>query len=240
MALNLGWLAIILYADAIYSPGGSGFVYLATSARVLWALPHNGYGPKVLSRLNRFAVPAVSLVVTLILSVLALLPFPAWSRMVGIATSFGVITYMMGGVSALVMRRTAPNLPRIRVRGIRVLGLLSFIFGGLIVYWTAWPSVFYVAIAMAVGFVVYLIYHVKLGYTARDLTAGIWFLGMMAFLAIMSYLGSFGGIKAIEYPWDLVVVALGSVGFYFWAVRSGFMTQDMREFIEEQDQAATL
>ncbi len=233
-ALNLGWLAIILYADAIYSPGGSGFVYMATSSRVLWALPHNGYGPKALSGINRYGVPALALLVTLILSVLALLPFPAWSRMVGIATSFGVITYMMGGVSALVMRKTAPNLPRIRVKALRLIGLFSFIFGVLIVYWTAWPSVLYVGLAMGVGFLIYLIYHFREGYKRRDLTAGIWFLVMMAFITVMSYLGSFGGRSYIKYPWDILVVAAGSVGFYFWAVQSGFFTDDMRLFLEDQ------
>lgn len=235
-ALNLGWLSIILYGDAIWSPGGSGFVYMASSSRVLWALPQNGYGPKELTNVHpKYGVPYVALIVSLIISLAALLPFPAWSRLVGIATSFGVLTYMMGGVSVTVLRRTAPTLPRIRIPGMNILGPLSFVFAALIVYWTSWPDVLYVALSVGVGFLLYLAYRIRNHYAGKDITSGIWLFAMILFVTVMSYVGSFGGRDWIRYPWDMVVVILGAIGFYFWAVRSGFETPDVRSFIETRE-----
>src|SRR5436190_6696508 len=41
-ALGLGWLAVLLYTDAIVSPGGTGLLYTGASARLTFALARNG------------------------------------------------------------------------------------------------------------------------------------------------------------------------------------------------------
>jgi amino acid transporter len=40
-ALGVGWLATVLYIDAIVSPGGTGLLYVGTSARITFALGRN-------------------------------------------------------------------------------------------------------------------------------------------------------------------------------------------------------
>ena len=42
MALNLGWLAIVLYVDAFASPTGTGATYTATTARIVGAVQRSG------------------------------------------------------------------------------------------------------------------------------------------------------------------------------------------------------
>src|SRR5260370_28683189 len=42
LALNLNWLAIMLYADAFVSPSGTGTTYTATTARMIYAMERNG------------------------------------------------------------------------------------------------------------------------------------------------------------------------------------------------------
>ncbi|WP_241715700.1 APC family permease [Sulfoacidibacillus ferrooxidans] len=238
LSLNMGWLAIILYADASYSPAGSGLVYTASAARVLWAIPKNGYGPKWLSHVSsKYLVPTSALWVGLVISFLCLLPFPAWSELIGINTSFGVITYMMGPSSALVLRKTAPNLRRlIKIKGLNWIGLIGFIFGGLIIYWTSWPSVGYVGLALFVGFLLFLYYYRKNHLPTRDIKAGLWFVAMMITMVLISYLGSFGGIGWIQYPWDIVVVAVVCVFFYFWSVRSGYETEAIINLVASMEE----
>src|SRR5689334_8084485 len=41
--LSLGWLAAIIYADAIISPAGTGIIYTTGSSRVAYGLSRNGY-----------------------------------------------------------------------------------------------------------------------------------------------------------------------------------------------------
>jgi amino acid transporter len=43
--LSIGWLAAIVYADAIISPARTGLIYTTGSSRVSYGLSRNGYVP---------------------------------------------------------------------------------------------------------------------------------------------------------------------------------------------------
>src|SRR3954447_24628948 len=45
--LSVGWLAAIIYADAIISPAGTGLIYTTGSSRVAYGLFRNGYVPSM-------------------------------------------------------------------------------------------------------------------------------------------------------------------------------------------------
>ena len=47
LALNLNWLAVLLYADAFVSPSGTGTTYTATTARMIYAMERSGTFPKM-------------------------------------------------------------------------------------------------------------------------------------------------------------------------------------------------
>ena len=50
--IGLGWLAAILYLDALISPAGTGLIYTAASSRVSYGLSRNGYVPQAFERLS--------------------------------------------------------------------------------------------------------------------------------------------------------------------------------------------
>ncbi|HET9647692.1 MAG TPA: APC family permease, partial [Microlunatus sp.] len=51
--IGVGWLAAILYVDAIISPGGTGLIYTTSSSRVSYGLSKNGYFPTVYESIDR-------------------------------------------------------------------------------------------------------------------------------------------------------------------------------------------
>ena len=58
LALNLNWLALLLYADAFVSPSGTGTTYTATTARMIYAMERSGTFPRVFGRVHpRFGIP---------------------------------------------------------------------------------------------------------------------------------------------------------------------------------------
>lgn len=227
LVVGLGWLATLLFADAILSPGADTLVYLGTSPRILYAMQKNGYMPKVIGRVHpQFRVPFVALIVNVILGLVFLLPFPSWQRMVGFISSVVVVSYLIGPVSAAALRRTAPDAPRsFRLGWVNLWAPLAFVFAGFIVYWSGWPTDGYVLLLLAVGFLFFAIHAVRTGIPAREWKASIWIASYIVFLVLLSYLGSFGGLKVIAYPWDLVCVVLASVGAYYWGVHSGIQTE---------------
>ena len=53
LALNLNWLALLLYADAFVSPSGTGTTYTATTARMIYAMERSGSLPRIFGRVHR-------------------------------------------------------------------------------------------------------------------------------------------------------------------------------------------
>ncbi|AFM40858.1 amino acid transporter [Desulfosporosinus acidiphilus SJ4] len=232
-AVNLGWLAIILQADAMISPGGTGLVYTASTARGILAMAENGYLPKTFLHIHpKWRIPSHALIFNLIIGILTLLPFSSWNKIIAFVSVTGVISYLLGPVSASVLRRTAPELERpTKLPGLTILSPLAFIVAGLIVYWTGWPNTGYALGAVVVGLVIYFYYYLKGNFRSRHLQAGLWFAVYLIFIIVFSYIGSksFGGLNLIPAPYDTILFAVFSLLAFFWATRSGYRTEEIIE-----------
>lgn len=220
--LGLGWLANLLRFDAVVSPAGTGFVYTSTNARVAYALTRNGYVPEILGRIHpTLRVPHVALLVNLAFGLLFLLPFPSWSKLVGVVTDGILLTYLAGPVAALALRRTAPHADRpVRLPGLGLMAPISFVIAGLAIYWAGWPTVGVVTLLSLSGLLLYAYYTAKRHFPASHARAALWLIGYEIFLIVTSYLGSFGGVTVLPYGVDLVVVVVGSVVAFTAGVRS--------------------
>src|ERR687885_1523607 len=86
----LGWLATILYIDAIISPAGTGLIYTAATSRVSYGLSRNGYFPEWYEWLNEARVPWVGVITSFVVGCICFLPFPSWQSLVGLITSASV------------------------------------------------------------------------------------------------------------------------------------------------------
>src|SRR6516165_2034251 len=63
LAVGAGWLATILMVNAVISPAATGVVYMATTARLSYALGEEREMPSTLARTNDKGVPVVSILV---------------------------------------------------------------------------------------------------------------------------------------------------------------------------------
>ncbi|OLZ11595.1 APC family permease [Sulfobacillus thermosulfidooxidans] len=247
LTLNLAWFGVLIFADAIISPLGTGNVYMATTPRVLYALAQNRHVPKIFRKVDPLTgVPVSALTAGLIVGIIFLAPFPAWQALVAVASSAAVLTYITGPVSAAVFRRTAIHHARpVRLGALGLIAPLAFIGGSLIIYWTGWNTNAPLLGIILAGLILYLL----AGFTApqeiarpdkQSVKSAAWLIVFLLFMLVMSYVGSgiFGspanhGKGIIPYPWDLVVVALFSLAFYYWGVQSGYRTRDLTERLEE-------
>lgn len=249
VGLNLGWVADLLYVDAIISPSGTGNVYLASTTRVLYALAENGDMPKVLARVDpKTGIPVGALVTALILGLLFLAPFPAWNQLVAVISSVTVLTYIMGPVSAAVFRRTAPAARRFyRLPALEVMGPVTFIIGTWIIYWTGWAVDWKIMVAMLAGLALYTFFSWRMPQQINrpswaSVKASVWLMVYLAGLLTLSYFGShrFGSPYhnhrgLIHFPWDLAATAAFAVACYYWGVASGYPTEHLAEAIRSAD-----
>jgi amino acid transporter len=222
--LGLTWLAYILYADAIVAPVGTGLVYTTTSSRLTYGMSKNGHVPAFFEKkTKRTEVPYYGLIFAFLVGLLLFLPFPSWEKLVGFITDATVLMYAGAPLALGALRRQKPDLPRpFRLRAAWFWGPAAFIAANWIVYWSGWDTNWKLYVAVILGYVLMGISRLTGANPVKppmDWTAAIWLWPYLAGMALISYLGQFGGHEVIPFYWDLVVVAAWSVIVYFVALR---------------------
>lgn len=224
--LGMNWLAILLYMDAFVSPFGTGVAFVATASRALAAMTQTRHLPAWLGRLaRRYMVPRFAMVANLILAVIIVNVFRNWSLLATVITGSTLIAYLTGPVTVISLRKMAPDLRRpFAPRYMSWLAPFSFILASMAIYWTMWPTTIQVILVIAMGLPIYLYYEIR--YQHRpwkgQLRGAAWLIVYMVFMSLMSYLGDkgFGGLGIIQYPLDLIVIAIISYLFFLWGIAS--------------------
>ncbi|GAB7549303.1 APC family permease [Cupriavidus sp. 8B] len=233
LALGVGWLAFLVVSDAVISPSGTGNIYMNATPRVVYGWARGGTFFKLFSRIDAASgIPRPALWLTFALSVFWTLPFPSWEAMINVVSAALVLSYAVAPVTVAALRRNAPGLQRpFRVKGLAVLGPLSFIIAALIVYWSGWGTVSWLLGLQIAMFVVYLLckravptHRLSL---RQQVYSSLWLIAFYLLIMLMSYLGAFGGIGAIAHPWDTALVALIAVGIYWWGACTGIPSAQM-------------
>jgi amino acid transporter len=212
--LGLSWLVKLLYADAVVSPAGAGFIYATSTARIVYGMSKNGDFPSVFAKTNTEGFPYWAVFLNFVLGLMLFLPFPGWQQMVEFLVSAAVIAYAIGPVSLLCLRKQLPNAERpFRLKAAGLLCALAFYCCNLMDFWIGWATMSKLGIAMALGFI-YLIYRHyanKVEKASFNIKAILWVGPYLAGLVLLSYLGSFGGKGYIPFGWDFLVVGVFSL-----------------------------
>lgn len=241
-AIGLGWLATILYIDAVISPADTGLIYTTVTGRISYAMGKNGNAPQALTKTTKNGVPLFSLFVTFVIGLIVFLPFPSWQQLVGFITSATVLSFGSGPIVLAAMRRQIPEHERpFKLPGGDVIPFLAFFAANMIVIWAGWDKNWRLFLAVLLGFVVLGIFKLtdRDGAMSRmDWRAGLWALPWFAGLAVISYLSTFpdpaaGNTGAIPFGWDFLVVLALSAGVWWLALHDRLPTERVEEYIEE-------
>ena len=253
----LGWFATILRVDAIISPGGTGLIYLTSASRISFGLSKNGYIPEVFEKNSSRKIPVFSILVTSIIGLLFLLPFPSWSKLVTVVTGASVLMYAGAPLALGALRLQKPDLPRAyRLPAGSFLAPLSFTFANFIVYWGSWGTYSTLMLVMIIGFLVMgasFLFKLNPNTPTIDWGAAIWVLPYLVGMGIISYLGPFGspsggpsgiiggigyfkhfwvgGNGDIPLYWDLLVLTVFSFAIYYLAMAKRLSTADVDKYV---------
>jgi amino acid transporter len=221
--LGLGWLAVVLYIDAVVSPGGTGLIYTGSSARVSYGLARNGYIPRAFEKFNDRGVPWIGIVFAFAVGMVVFLPFPGWQKLVGFITSVSVLIYAGQCLSLAAMRRQLPEWERpFRLRGAEVLAPIGFIVANLIVLFTGWTIDSKMFIAIGIGLVLLAVSQLTRPREERvklDWASSAWMWPWLLGLLVLSLVSSFtGGKNYLHFGVDMAVTAAFSLIIYFFAL----------------------
>ncbi|WP_175819414.1 APC family permease [Burkholderia sp. BCC0419] len=240
LALGVGWLAVMVVADAMISPSGCGNIYMNATPRVVYGWAKTGTFFKVFTRVDEASgIPRAGLWLTFGLAIFWTLPFPSWEALINIVSAALVLSYAVAPVSVAALRRTAPDLPRpFRASAFGLTGPASFVIAALIVYWSGWSTVSWLLGLQIVMFAIYLACrrwvptaHLSL---AEQVRSSAWLIAFYAAMIVLSYLGGFGGTGRLAHPYDTVVVAAVALVIYYWGAHTG-VRADKLQLDDDED-----
>ena len=210
---NLSWMLPILYVGAIVGPLAAAMMYTCSASRSLYGKSKNGYLPVLLQHLNAKGNPAIAIAINFVFGMCLFAPLPGWDKMITFLTSLFALSYAIGPITLLALRKQVPNYPRpFKLPFATVWATLAFYLCTLMSYWSGWEIISKLSIALIAGLLILFSYYWltdrgrQLRFHWRAATwVWIYFIGLI----ILSYLGSFGhGLGIIPFGWDFLVIGI--------------------------------
>ncbi|WP_113716078.1 APC family permease [Arthrobacter dokdonensis] len=235
--VGFGWLASILYLDALISPGGTALIYVTASSRVSYGLSRNGYVPVVFEKTNKAGVPWVGLIAAFVMGCICFLPFPTWQSIVGLITSASVLMYAGAPLALGVFRRQLPDEERpYRLPGATVMSPLAFVVANLLIMWTGWGTDWKLGIAILIGYLILVgnrVFKLNPLKPQMDWKAAQWLPVYLVGMGLIVYLSDFGPLAHPWFPlyWDIVATAVFSAIIYYWAVHVSLTSDEINQVV---------
>lgn len=202
---GLGFVAMLLLFDAAFSPFGTTLVYTAATSRILYGMALNNHLPKFFTKVNRHNIPYITLYANLLVGILSFMPFPGWQKMVAFLSSCSILSYGIGPICLLAMRKLQPLRARpFYLSGSRIICHIAFYACNLMLYWCGFDTIWKLDLALLVGFFINLIYQKR--HISECSPSFYWFALYMLSILLVSYLGAFGGIRYLQFPLDMAII----------------------------------
>ena len=242
--VGLGWLAVVLRADAFISPSGTGLIAVTGASRIGYGLARNRYYPQLFAKVDKRGVPWFSLIVTFLLGLVFLLPFPSWHSLVRLVTLAAVLMYAGAPLALGAFRRQVPEANRpYRLPGAAVIAPLAFIIANMLIYWSGLEVIWKLGIVLVIGYVLTGIF-MAFDNQRPPLRwkAAAWLPAWLIGVGVISWQGQYSGgaVKApvntgnLPFWWDMLAVAGFSLVIYYWAQASRLPRDEMMELVSRQ------
>ena len=232
--------ASILLVDAVISPGGTGLIYLGTSARLSYALGEEEVISDRLTHTNKRGVPMYSIALAFVIGEVTFLPFPSWNSLVGLVTGATAIMYAFAPVSLAALQIRDPERPRpYRVPFPKVMNPVAFCAANLIIYWGGFEASWKLLAAIFIGRVLFEVALRRAKDIRRpdiDWRAASWIWPWLIGITIIGLIGRYGGGDNTLPNWvDLAVVILYSLGIFYYAVSLAMDPEKVKKAIELEE-----
>jgi amino acid transporter len=121
--LGLNFLAVLLIADSVISPSGTGYSYLGGSARMLYGMSAEGQMPRwIMSKLHKkYNICRRTLIINFILTAIIMWNAKSWSSLMVVVTGYHIIGYLAAPISLGAIRTEK------RLFGLFVFIILSYL-----------------------------------------------------------------------------------------------------------------
>ncbi len=234
-SVHQGWLHYLILVTAVITPLGTAIIFVATSSRVAYAMSENGFFPKSMEVLSSRGVPVFAVLINFVVGMVLFFPVPGWQGMMGFLVAAFVLSYSIGPLAVLALRKQIPDQERrFRVPCVTLWCFLSFFFANMILYWTGWEIYSKMLIGIVLGLIVMSVARLKnTKKPPLDLRHSIWAFVYIFGLGLIAYFGQFGGTGLIAKNDDIAIIAVFSLIMLFFASHYALPTEKTKNYLKE-------
>ena len=251
-AAGATWLATVLFIDAVISPGGTALIYATSTSRISYGMARNGYVPDGLSRTSRQGAPWLGLIVAFVAGCIFFLPFPSWQSLVGLITSASVFMYAAAPLAFGAFRSRLPDMERpYKLPGGAIVSPIAFILANEIILWSGWDTIYKLFISVAIGYIVLggnRLLSLNPIKPELHLRSAVWLPVYLIGMLIITWQSQTFDVSnaiykdagwaspshpALPFGLDMGLVAVLSLGVYFWAMYVALPKETIEAMIEE-------
>ncbi len=165
----------------------------------------NHHLPQWFLKVNRHKIPYITLYANFGVGILSFLPFPGWQKLVAFLSSASILSYSIGPICLLAMRKLQPQTPRpFKVNAATFIAYSAFYICNLMLYWCGFDIIWKLDAALILGLILCLCYQRQS--QIRNNYPLYWFVLYMIIMFLISYFGSFGGTGFLRFPFDLILL----------------------------------
>lgn len=222
IALLLGavWLATIVVADAVVSPSGCGNIFMNSTSRIACGWARSTTLLKPFAKVDpKSRIPRRALWLTFALSVAWTLPFPSWEKLIGVVSAALVLSYAIAPIAVAAMRHRQFNRP-FKVKALYLLGPLSFFVASLLVLWSGWNVISWLAgLQIVIFFVQWALKSVRgeQASLSKEIRSSLWLVVYYAGMMVLTWTCGPGNVSESIV---IGVLAFFSTAIYFWGAAS--------------------
>jgi amino acid transporter len=234
-SLHQHWLHYLILITAVATPLGTAIIFIASSARVAYAMSENGFFPKAMETLSKRGVPFWAVLLNFVVGMVLFFPVPGWQGMMGFLVAAFVLGYAIGPLALLSLRKQIPDFPRrFNLPWAKSWCFIAFFFTNLILYWVGWNIYSKMLIGVVLGLVVMLISrwrHHQVN--ALDLKHSLWAFIYIFGQGALSYLGNFGGGKGVlPHDWDMLLIGVFSAVILYLSHKQALPSTQTQVYID--------
>ena len=220
-ALGIGWVSVMITGGAVVAPFGGGLVSTGSMARLAYALSQNRLLPGFFEVLSKHGVPLRCLLLNLAFGILVVL-FVPFGESVALNGAAITLSFCAGPIAVYALRtQYAEAERRFRLPAVGFLAPFGFVVATLIVYWSSWSTTWRLGLVVLAGLLYYFVRKVmeRTPYADLDVAEARWLVPYAVGLGGCSFLGDFGGVGWLAFPFDIVTLIVIALGTFAYAQR---------------------
>ncbi len=211
---------VIAVIAGLLSPFVTGYIYLGSGTRILFAMGRTGFVGSFMKTLHsKYAIPIWSLVAFAAVGafiVLVSAPAPSIYHLIDYAVDAGYIGFITNPVALMASRRQDVTKAHHMYRGMAIVAPIAMGLSSLIIFWDGWTSITY-SLEILTGGVVFfgLLSWFTTHKEKMNWYNSMWYILYLVFMLIIIAISSDGLYNYIPFSWGTVITGVVTVAVFY-------------------------